>query len=106
MSWEHAPLAARIQRTMKITKPPIRRMFSMKNVFIPAAAVALILAAIPSYGQHPAEIGIDGGWTGFDSDVTDSNAWRVGFRAGLYVRDWIEVEGQVAGARAGQTVGS
>ena len=78
----------------------------MKNVLIPAAALALMFAAIPSYGQHPAEIGIDGGWTGLDSDISNSDAWRVDFRAGFYIWDWIELEGQAIGARASEDVGT
>jgi len=78
----------------------------MRNVFILTAAMTLILVAIPALGQHPAEIGVDVGWTGLGDDVGNANAWRVGFRAGVYLRRWIEIEGQVTGARASEGVGN
>jgi opacity protein-like surface antigen len=62
--------------------------------------------AAPAWAQHQAEIGIDAGWMSFDSDVADANAWRLGFRAGYYITDWVEFEGQVLGGRASDAVGT
>lgn len=78
----------------------------MKNTFILAALIILVLVAIPAFGQHPAAIGIDAGWTGFSDEVTDANGWRLGFRAGVYLWNWVELEGQVAGSHASASVGS
>ena len=78
----------------------------MKKLCVLATAVILLLTEKPAHAQYRSEIGIDAGWTSFDSDVTGSDAWRLGFRAGYAVTDWFEVEGQFAGARASQDVGS
>jgi len=77
----------------------------MKKLIVVAAAI-LILAAVPAFGQHPANIGIDVGWANLDKDVTGANAWQLGFRAGYFALSWLEIEGQVAGARASEDVGS
>src|SRR5262249_10267479 len=41
-----------------------------------------------------------------ERDVAFGNAWRVGFRAGAYIRHWFEIEGQVTGARNREEIGS
>jgi opacity protein-like surface antigen len=78
----------------------------MRNVFILTIAMSLTLVAVPAFGQHPAEIGVDAGWTRFPGDVSDANGWRAGFRAGFYIRNWIELEGQMTGSRATDNIGS
>ena len=79
----------------------------MKKLFILATVLVLmILSATPAFAQHPAEIGVDAGWTGFDEDITNGNAWRLGFRAGCYVWKWVQLEGQLTGSRASETIGS
>lgn len=77
----------------------------MRNVFILATIMILILTAAPAFAQHPGEIGVDAGWLGFDEDVVNGSGWRLGFRAGCYVWDWIELEGQVTGARGSEKAG-
>jgi opacity protein-like surface antigen len=78
----------------------------MRNVLILASVMIVVFSGMPAFAQHPAEIGVDAGWTGFDEDVTNGNGWRVGFRAGVYVWDWIQLEGQVAGSRASEKAGT
>jgi opacity protein-like surface antigen len=78
----------------------------MKVLFPVVLASVLILNAVPSHAQHQAEIGIDAGWTHLDDFVANANAWRVGFRAGYHIQDWVEIEAQMAGARAGEEIGS
>src|SRR5262245_7769341 len=78
----------------------------MRNRLILAAVVVMTLATIPALGKRHAEIGVDGGWTSFDDEITNANGWRVGFRAGFYVWNWIEIEGQMMGSRASEDVGS
>src|SRR5262245_12733301 len=78
----------------------------MRTVFILTAAITLLLIAIPAFGQRPASIGIDAGWTRFSDDVTDANGWRLGFRGGVYLWSWVELEGQFTGSRGSESVGS
>jgi opacity protein-like surface antigen len=78
----------------------------VKTLLIFGVLATLTLASIPAYAQRQAEIGIAAGWTGFSSDVADANAWRADFRAGYYLRDWVQLEGQAFGARAADEVGS
>jgi opacity protein-like surface antigen len=77
----------------------------MRKAFMLAIITILYLSAAPAFAQHPAEIGFDAGWTGFDEDVIDGSGWRLGFRAGFYLWDWVELEGQVSGSRGSEKAG-
>ncbi|HEU4401165.1 MAG TPA: outer membrane beta-barrel protein [Candidatus Polarisedimenticolia bacterium] len=57
----------------------------------------VLLAASPALagiGKGNGEIGFDGGWTWFDSSVTDQTGGHGVFRGGYHVTDLFQIEGQ------------